>query len=664
MMSLSPIRSARAKPIAQSRGYQLVETYVEPGASATNDRRPEFQRMIEAGTSKPAAFDVVIVHSFSRFFRDHFELEFYVRRLAKNGVKLVSITQEMGDDPMHVMMRQIMALFDEYQSKENAKHVLRALKENARQGFWNGSLPPIGYRIVAAEQRGAKVKKKLEIDPLHADTIRLIYRLALEGDGTSGPMGVKNITAYLNRHRLFTRDGGRWGIGQVHRILTRRTYIGEHEFNKRSKAKALKPVSEIVTVAVPPIIDQATFDAVQAHLRSRNPKVTPARVVSGPTLLTGICFCADCGGAMTLRTGKGGRYRYYTCSIKARQGETGCKGRSIPMEKLDNLVAGHIEDRLLQPERLEEVLAAVLDRRQERSERRREHIAELNKRAAETELRLKRLYDAIESGVADLGDPALKDRIAGLKATRDQAQADAERAQAMLGKLRPAGDHAADGAQVRPDGAGAYADRGRRLPSRPSPRARPARRGRGQGSPHHGIEGRFAQNPCRWCGRKAGYARRSQFCSEVADREGFEPSKRLITVYTLSRRAPSTARPPVREARGIHRPGVLRQAWAEAANELNVSVHSTKCDPPMAGRPATGRPSSATHVRANWGALHDRSSSAFVVRYGCVGSRPRTERFCRGNRVAFLRLSRQIVRLLHGGEPRPVADPGDAARPR
>src|SRR6202012_4990412 len=96
-----------------SRGYQLVETYVEPGASATNDRRPEFQRMIEAGTTKPPPFDVVIVHSFSRFFRDHFELEFYVRKLAKDGIKLVSITQEMGDDPMHVMMRQIMALFDE-----------------------------------------------------------------------------------------------------------------------------------------------------------------------------------------------------------------------------------------------------------------------------------------------------------------------------------------------------------------------------------------------------------------------------------------------------------------------------------------------------------------------------------------------------------------------
>jgi site-specific DNA recombinase len=67
-----------------------------------------------------------------------------------------------------------------------------------------------------------------------------------------------------------------------------------------------------------------------------------------------------------------------------------------------------------------------------RSDRRRKHIAELNKRAAEADLRLKRLYDAIETGVADLGDPGLKERIAGLKAIRDQAQADTMRAQAVL----------------------------------------------------------------------------------------------------------------------------------------------------------------------------------------------------------------------------------------
>ena len=87
---------------------------------------------------------------------------------------------------------------------------------------------------------------------------------------------------------------------------------------------------------------------------------------------------------------------------------------------------------MLQPERLEEILSSVLDRRQERTERCHEHIAELNKRAAEADVRLKRLYDAIESGVADLDDPALKERVAGLKAIRDQAHAEAEHGRAML----------------------------------------------------------------------------------------------------------------------------------------------------------------------------------------------------------------------------------------
>src|SRR5499427_1548769 len=369
--------------------------------------------MIDAATTKPPAFDTIVVHSFSRFFRDQFQLEFYVRRLAKNGVRLVSITQELGDDPMSNMIRQIMALFDEYQSKENAKHTLRAMKENARQGFWNGALSPIGYRIVqAAEQRGHRVKKTLEIDPLQAETVRLIFRLAREGDGSSGPMGVKSIAKHLNAAGIRTRDGGRWGIGAVHKVLTGTTYIGRHRFNtKLWKTRERKSEVEVVEMAVPAIIDAAEFEAVQVLLKTRSPALTAPRIVSGPTLLTGICFCAGCGMAMTLRTGKGGRYRYYTCSTKARQGETGCAGRTMPMHKLDTLVADHIERRLLQPARLAQTLSSVLDRRGERAERRATHIAALRKRAAEADARLKRLYDAIENGVADLTDPLLKDRI-------------------------------------------------------------------------------------------------------------------------------------------------------------------------------------------------------------------------------------------------------------
>ena len=173
-----PDQKRQGEAWCAARGYELVETYVEPGASATNDRRPEFQRMIEAGTSQPAPFDVVVVHSFSRFFRDHFELEFYVRKLAKNGVKLVSITQEMGDDPMHVMMRQIMALFDEYQSKETAKHVLRpgrkALAKPSRH-LGLGDPPTLDHETVRElmDERRVDVARRVHVLACRARDARL-----------------------------------------------------------------------------------------------------------------------------------------------------------------------------------------------------------------------------------------------------------------------------------------------------------------------------------------------------------------------------------------------------------------------------------------------------------------------------------------------------------
>src|SRR5690348_3095902 len=92
------------------------------------------------------------------------------------------------------------------------------------------------------------------------------------------------------------------------------------------------------TLQVPEIILKERFKRVQATLHTRNPKTTPPRVVSRPTLLTGIARCATCGSGMVLRTGKGGRYRYYTCASSAQKGKTACKGRSIRMELLDDAV--------------------------------------------------------------------------------------------------------------------------------------------------------------------------------------------------------------------------------------------------------------------------------------------------------------------------------------
>ncbi len=60
-----------------ARGWTIVEDYVEPSSSATDDRRPAFQEMIDAALAKPPTFSTILVHSYSRFFRDQFQFERY-----------------------------------------------------------------------------------------------------------------------------------------------------------------------------------------------------------------------------------------------------------------------------------------------------------------------------------------------------------------------------------------------------------------------------------------------------------------------------------------------------------------------------------------------------------------------------------------------------------
>ncbi|MFW7357802.1 MAG: recombinase family protein [Brucella sp.] len=430
-----PDQRQQAVAFCKARGWDVAAEFVDAGLSGTDENRPELQRLLELATGGGSPFDVVVVHSFSRFARDHFALEHAVRRLRKHGVRLVSITQDLGDDPMSVMVRQVFALFDEYQSKENAKHVLRAMKENARQGFWNGAAAPYGYTVVAAEQRGAKTKKRLAIDPVEAEIVRLMFRLVTEGDGGSGPLGVKAATSLLNERGHRTRGGARWGIGQLHKLLTSPTYKGEYRFNRKVwKTKEDKPETEQVVVPVDPIIEPSVFDAVQARLKARNPKSMPPRIVSGPILLTGLATCASCGGGMMLRTGKSGRYRYYTCATCAVQGKSACKGRSVPMDRLDNLVTDRLAETLFTAERVKAILTGLSERQNARSADHTQRLTGLQNKVADAESRLSRLYQAIETGLVDLGDDTLKTRVAALKAGRDQAKAALERA---FAELRP-----------------------------------------------------------------------------------------------------------------------------------------------------------------------------------------------------------------------------------
>ena len=124
----------------------------------------------------PGPYEAIIVHSLSRFFRDALEFGWHERELNKAGVRLISITQQTSDDPSGEMARKLFSLFDEYQSKENAKHTLRAMQENARQGYFNGSTPPFGFKKEAVEGRGNKgSKKRLIIDPPEAGIVKKMF---------------------------------------------------------------------------------------------------------------------------------------------------------------------------------------------------------------------------------------------------------------------------------------------------------------------------------------------------------------------------------------------------------------------------------------------------------------------------------------------------------
>ncbi len=421
-----PDQIRHARQYCEQRDWELVREFIEPGASATNDNRRVFQELIAFACGPDKPIDAVLVHSFSRFFRDDYEFETYRRRLKRHKVTLISMTQEIADDPQGNLIRSVLTGFDAYHSAETAKHTTRTMMENARQGYWNGGKPPFGYCTIEAEKRGDRVKKRLAIDEDEATLVRRIYDLYINGNGLSGPLGVKAIVEHLNS-RGIKRRGKMFYVSHVHDILQRTIYTGTHYFNRLdSKTREIKPREEWIPVNVPPIIEQVVFDKVQRTLEAKRPQNTPPRVVSGPTLLSGLLKCATCGGSMVLRTGKSGQYRYYACSTCARKGKTACPGRSIRMDFMDDMILQELAQKLFTPERLYLTLQEIMDRSKGGKEALKQKLAQLKKEHSAKAAGLSNLYAAIEEGLIDLTDPQLKERITKTKAYRDELEEQVE----------------------------------------------------------------------------------------------------------------------------------------------------------------------------------------------------------------------------------------------
>ena len=403
---------------SKASGHLVVQEYVEPGASATDDKRPVFQRMIADATSKPPAFEAIIIHSLSRFFRDVIEFGVYERKLKKLGVKVISITQQTTDDSTGEMMRRIMSTFDEYQSKEISKHTSRAMKENARQGFFNGSCPPFGYQAISTDIAGSRgrTRKKLAINEAEAGIVRLAYGLYLNGlEGQQ--LGCKQIAQHLTAKGLLMR-GKPWRMQKVQHLLSDTLYMGDYFTNIRdSKANTNRPPEEWIKTSVPAIMDAATFERVRIKRESRSPDKTPPRVVNSPTLLTGLLKCG-CGAGMTLATGKSGLYKYYKCVRRQSEGNHACTSRNLPMEKLDSVVLEQLADKVFAPERLQLLMSELRKRIKTSKDDRQERVNEVGRQLKKVEERQQRLLEAIETGIIDL-DETTQRRAQQLKAARE-----------------------------------------------------------------------------------------------------------------------------------------------------------------------------------------------------------------------------------------------------
>ena len=401
------------------QGHSVAVEYIEPGASATDDRRPVFQQMIAEACADPAPFDAIVVHSLSRFFRDSLEFALYERKLNKSGVKLISITQQTGDDPAGEMARKIFSVFDEYQSKENGKHTLRAMQENARQGYFNGSRAPYGYRAFDTEvvgNRGGK-RKKLVVDPAEAAIVRKVHDLYLNGY-LGNPLGYKGIMQLLNRQGITFR-GKPWSCSRVDGILGNPLYVGRYYFNRRTaKDGSWKPQNEWILTKVDPILEEEIFRRVEERRESRNPVHVPPRVVTSPTLLTGLVRCGVCDSGMTIATGKGGRYRYYKCAARIRRG-TACGNGNAPMQTVDRMVLATLTDKVFTDDRVRQMLLVVKEQRKGTSQEQQAFVRELGSELEKNRQAIERLYEAVEAGRLP-NDVTLTERAHKLQARRQE----------------------------------------------------------------------------------------------------------------------------------------------------------------------------------------------------------------------------------------------------
>ena len=224
----------------------------------------------------------------------------------------------------------------------------------------------------------------------------------------------------LEREGIAGSRGKGWGKTTLHKILTNEAYTGTLVWGRSSgDVRRSEPIC--VENAWPAIVDRETFDHAQALLKERAPAYLHPRRVASNYLLSGLARCGTCGKALIGQEAKGGRFAYYVCGTLLKKGAGTCDAPYLNSRKFEDIVLDKIKERVLTEENLRELVRLVNEEMDASAGDYRQRLDTIEEELAETERRLDRLYDALETGKMNLDD--LAPRFQALRQRQNHLQA-------------------------------------------------------------------------------------------------------------------------------------------------------------------------------------------------------------------------------------------------
>ena len=370
-------------------GYNLVKIYKDEAISGTStEDREQFIQMIN--DSKDKGFNYVVVHKFDRFARNRYDHALYEKKLEDNGVKLLSVMEQLNDSPESVILKSVLTGMNEYYSLNLAREVRKGQKENALKCVHNGGIPPLGYDL--SDDNTYKINEE------EAKSVKLIYKMYLDGRGYA------TIADELNALGFTNKLGKSFKKTSIRDTLLNEKYTGTFIFGKKDKKGKLTGKELRVEHGIPAIISKEVFEQVQFKIKNRQHRKTSGRSTAKSTyLLTGLCICGECGGTFSGgyrsvdRVSRNVHYGYLCRQRKDKVNN--CKNKAIKKEELETMVINSVKTYIFQERQIEIITNKVWDYIKNNLEHSEKGLVEINSKIKSLENKNNKLIDMSLDGL-------------------------------------------------------------------------------------------------------------------------------------------------------------------------------------------------------------------------------------------------------------------------